>query len=454
MFTKTKNFIKKFKRWIIGFLLGGTALAAGLSEIPQDLFNNLNVKVYTSCNLQEAKITSIADSLTTLKARNPDNSLREINTKERSGVKTCEMAKRGTEFAGIYDSPEYGVRIEIIGEVKAIEVKKHEVGDIFFLGDNQHGIELFARAWRGTQQLGFGSDGSVEIERFRIFNPPILVDDPNGTIIKESINPNTLLVVQRKLREDPIEAIRQIIAHNAKIVGKDNGKIIIGKIGNTTSTFYPDANPESTSVDGRTRRSTAGETWANLIAGDGTSFVDTGTTLYTYLRAAASGNNWDLLDKNHFLFDSSSIPDTDTISSATLSVYGANVQNDAFTLSVNIYSTNPASNVAIVETDHDTVGTTPFATAKAQSTLNNTNYNDFALNASGIAQVSKTGISKFGFAYVNVQENSEPTWSASAENYWGHYHADEAGTTADPKLVVVHSLPAVTGEEYQIIFEE
>ena len=113
--SKIKTIWQKFKKIIIGFLIGGTALAAGLSGIPQDLYNNLNVKVYSACNLQEAKITSIADSLTTLKARNPDNSLRELNAEERAKIKTCEMAKRGTEFAGIYDSPQNGTKIEIIG---------------------------------------------------------------------------------------------------------------------------------------------------------------------------------------------------------------------------------------------------------------------------------------------------------------------------------------------------
>ena len=109
--TKIKTIWQKFKRWIVVAVFGGTALAAGLSGIPQDLYNNLNVKVYTACDPQEAKIISIADSFTTFKARNPDNSLRELNAKERAGVKTCEMAKRGTEFAGIYDSPQYGVKI-------------------------------------------------------------------------------------------------------------------------------------------------------------------------------------------------------------------------------------------------------------------------------------------------------------------------------------------------------
>lgn len=121
--------------------------------------------------------------------------------------------------------------MEIIGEVKEINI------------NGQSGIELFAKAWKGDKQLGFGKDGSVEIERFRIFNPPILVDDPNGDIVREWTDEKTGELKQRKLREDPIEAIRQTVAHNVKIVGKENAQIVIGKIGNTTSTFYPDAHP-------------------------------------------------------------------------------------------------------------------------------------------------------------------------------------------------------------------
>src|SRR3990167_1737916 len=94
------------------------------------------------------------------------NILQNKNSKEKSQIKSLEIAK--LKHSGVYNGIQHGTKIEIIGEVKAIEI------------NGQHGIELFARAWRGTQQLGFGSDGSVEIERFRIFNPPILVDDPNG----------------------------------------------------------------------------------------------------------------------------------------------------------------------------------------------------------------------------------------------------------------------------------
>ena len=45
------------------------------------------------------------------------------------------------------------------------------------------GIEVFARAWRDGNQIGFGADGSVDVERFKVFNPPILVLDEQGPLI-------------------------------------------------------------------------------------------------------------------------------------------------------------------------------------------------------------------------------------------------------------------------------
>ena len=453
--SKLKTIWQKFKKIIIGFLIGGTALAAGLSGIPQDLYNNLNVKVYSACNLQEAKITSIADSLTTLKARNPDNSLRELNAEERAKIKTCEMAKRGTEFIGIYDSSQYGTKIEIIGDVKAIEIKKHEVGDIFFLGDTQHGIELFARAWRGTQQLGFGADGSVEIERFRIFNPPILVDDPNGTIIRESINPDTQLVVQRKLREDPIEAIRQVIAHNAKIVGKDNGKIVIGKVGNTTSTFYPDADPENTSVDGYVSRGSVDETFSTLRSGVGTGFQDSNTPIWVQIQSSATTNQWAAINRMIILFDTAALSDTDSINSATFSLYVVSQEN-AFggSPALDLVDSNPASNTGLANADYGNVGTVLQADAKLFSDITSSQYNDWTLNSTGLSNISITSVSKFGMRIDGDVTNTAPmTWTSNNYQALQGSAADTAGTTQDPKLVVEHTSPAVQGEQYLIIFE-
>jgi len=94
--------------------------------------------------------------------------------KEKAQLKSIELAKvKISKFKkGDFD-------IEIIGDIKEIEV------------NGVNGIELFATAKKNGKPCGFGKDGSIDIERFRFFNPPILVDDKNGDIIEERTNPIT-----------------------------------------------------------------------------------------------------------------------------------------------------------------------------------------------------------------------------------------------------------------------
>src|SRR3990167_2105288 len=53
------------------------------------------------------------------------------------------------------------------------------------------GVEVLARAWKDGEQIGFGKDGSVDVERFNIINPPILIYQPDGDIIKNWTHPDT-----------------------------------------------------------------------------------------------------------------------------------------------------------------------------------------------------------------------------------------------------------------------
>ena len=67
-------------------------------------------------------------------------------------------------------------------------------------------------------------------------------------------------------------------------------------------------------------------------------------------------------------------------------------------------------------------------------------YNNFALNASGLAAINKTGITKFSLRIVSDIDNVEPTWSSGNDAVFDISEADETGTTQDPKLVIEHSV--------------
>ena len=306
------------------------------------------------------------------------------------------------------------------------------------------GVEFFAKAWDINGQIGFGKDGTVEIERFRIFNPPTMV--PDGTKRNEEITSgrSTKIVEVDNFKEDPKEALLLSLEHTIKVSTKNNprGKIIGGKIGNTTSTFYPDAHTESTSVDGSVYNTLGSTTtWALLKAGAGTTAnpSQASQTIAGHYRASA-GAFYDLY-RAMFLFDTSAIPDADTIDSGTFSVYGSAKSNDAGN-AVELYlvAVTPASNVDLVAADFTQFNLTARKsdTNISYASYSVTGYNDYTLNASGLADVSKTAITKFGTVAKYDYANTEPT-AGNGGDQVNAFYADTADTTSDPKLVVVHS---------------
>ena len=351
-----------------------------------------------------------------------ENILKNTNGEEKANLKGQEIAK--IVFSSIVSREEFD--IEITG-LKNIE----------------RGIELFARVWdKQGNPVGFGSDGTIEVERFRIFNPPVLVDDANGGIVRNIVDLNGEIKV-RRLREDLKEALLQSLEHTIKMVGKSCDNVIRGTRGNTTSTFYPDAN----AVDGYVNRTGVSEVWATLRAGAGTGNLSSGAQLFWQIESAiASSPNFTALYRSIIMFDTAALPDTDIISSATLSLYGTEkVDASGNSPTGTIVGTTPASATALENADYSDFGATEFASRITYANWSTVAYNDFALNASGIAAVIKTGVSKFGFMEGEYDfAGGTPTYVSDKVDKMVASSSDVAGTTQDPKLVVVHA-SAATG---------
>ena len=212
-------------------------------------------------------------------------------------------------------------------------------------------------------------------------------------------------------------------------------------------TFYPDPNVETTTVDGLVyHENLAGLAWADIRTATGNNAIDdTDANIFSGLRGDGNTDKWDRLLRAIFLFDTSPLPDTATISSAVLSLKGLGSVNPGGTSpSINIYVSNPAADTSLTGTDFATTGTTAFATAIAFASWSDAGYNDFTLNASGIANISKTIVSKFSAVNANYDvAGSAPAWSSGNQDTINGYYAETAGTTSDPKLVVTYTVPAV-----------
>lgn len=204
-------------------------------------------------------------------------------------------------------------------------------------------------------------------------------------------------------------------------------------------TFYPDEDPETTTVDGTTRytQSNPGQDYTVLRANAGSSFSSTTATSYAaYLLGGDTTDKFRNIYRAFFLFDTSALADGATIASASLDLYG--VASSVFnlgTVSLHAVSSNPASNTDLVAADHTTLGSTSFGSVISSSWVEG-NYNSITLDANGIANINTTGISKFGTRDSWDLNNSfTGTW-AFDESYFFIAFAESIGTSTDPKLVV------------------
>lgn len=217
----------------------------------------------------------------------------------------------------------------------------------------------------------------------------------------------------------------------------------------TVTTFYPDPDAETTTVDGYSSvDDNTGASWASIHDDNGTnaraSANSNGTDLHVRCDRASSGNSFSIA-RAIILFDTASLPDSDQIDSAILSIKGTAGKNG--TGNFCIIDSNPASNTNVVATDYDNFTVhqaTPYSGLISVASWSESAYNDFTLVSAGLSAISKTGITKMG-CRLEV-DYAETTGHGSAPGttitYMFGASADTSGTTSDPKLVVTHSAGA------------
>lgn len=222
----------------------------------------------------------------------------------------------------------------------------------------------------------------------------------------------------------------------------------------TVSSFYPDAHVESTSVDGEAGR-TGNEVWATIRGGAGTQSGDSTTTTSLRVRCSGTTNQFDLISRCVFLFDTSAIPGADDISAGVLNFAGNTGKVDDFTDSLSLVTTTPDSNTAVVNGDYSQFGTTKQANDILVSgiTTNKVRDNTFTLNAAGLTSISKTSVTKFGMRTTIDNDDDEPTYG-SGDNTTVNIWTAEEDQTGDirPQLTITHaSRPTSPGNIAEIM---
>lgn len=207
--------------------------------------------------------------------------------------------------------------------------------------------------------------------------------------------------------------------------------------------IYPDANPETSTIDGVVLRNPPGadENLTTIRSAAGTAADDTATTIEVSIGTDVSAGNYASLTRSIMLFDTSSIPESAIITSAVLSLYGDVKTNGLGDPILHIVASSPASNTSLAASDFNisSWGSTSFGNI-AYADFNISAYNDITLNDSGILSITKAGITKLGgrlFWDLN-DSTSGLTWKIG-DNAIIRWQSSE--NTNKPKLTIEYTLP-------------
>jgi len=317
--------------------------------------------------------------------------------------------------------------------------------DVHSINETTEGVDVFVRAYdKEKAQIGFGDDGSIDIERFRVINPRVMVPDPLGDIIV--INKDDEIgETEHRFRLDPKEALLQTVEHALKVRGGlklKSKNIEINKVGNTTTTIYTGGT--SSPITGRIRKSvtSAGTTWADVHDGTTGDYATTGNVLFATRDVA--GDSGFQINRCYSAFTTSSIG-SDTITSAVVSFYVWGVYSNPSpsnmtahlvqsTASTSSVSTSDYNNIGAV--DNPTIGA-PASSGSEWATASE--WVDFTLNSTGRGWIDGDGTTQFGVREGTY--DATDTQPADGGNFQAGYIV--AGGTNDPKIVIVHSGGAV-----------
>ncbi len=207
----------------------------------------------------------------------------------------------------------------------------------------------------------------------------------------------------------------------------------------TTDTFYPGLISDPTTTDGNALRQAADISWDNLQGGVGTSGTPHPSSLVFQLRSDGGSSDWFRMYRIFINFDTNTLPKGINISAATVRVWGELKDNGlGISPALNVFSSSSAFNSTVVAADYDKVGDTPFATAIAYADWTASAWNDFELNAAGIAAIVSGGVTNFSIRESNYDApDIAPPWSSNLEcNMWMAGTGGGAGHRA--RLIVTY----------------
>jgi len=206
-----------------------------------------------------------------------------------------------------------------------------------------------------------------------------------------------------------------------------------------TLTTYPDIGSGLVTCDGRIYYTASPtQTWATICGQPtGTSATTNSISHLFSCHCDTVSTLWVGLRRVFLLFDTTVANSYWILDSGTvkLSRYSVAVDGTNTPSAMGLYSSNPASNSALVVEDFDAVGSTPLSDGTYLVSGTDSPY-IFTLNAAGVAAINVSGVSKFSVRFVQDVTVTSPTWVSGATDSFEFHSADQTGSATDPTLTL------------------
>jgi PKD repeat protein len=193
-------------------------------------------------------------------------------------------------------------------------------------------------------------------------------------------------------------------------------------------------------------RNTSTLTAANILNGIGNTIVASGgggTIALSRLTATTTSGYYNQLATGVYIFNTSSIPDTATINSATFGLYTSITTappNGLGNTNLTLVNFTPASYTSFVASDFDRIGTVRIAQDKQRADYTLNSYFNFTLNNEGLSRIDKTGFTSVAtkLAWHTDKSTSGLTWASGANTAYSFYDVS-GGAGKVPLLEVVYT---------------
>lgn len=191
-----------------------------------------------------------------------------------------------------------------------------------------------------------------------------------------------------------------------------------------TTSFYAGAG------DGVYYRRGVDETWSNIRSGAQTGYDITSSTVVLLLSASYTSSRYENFHRLVFPEDTSLLGLDAMITGATQYLYcsgkGDDLGGDGIGLDHYTTAGYAIGNYSGVRQASDVL----------YANVSTVAYTAFALNATGLSNINKTGVTQIAARLKRDLDNSAPTWQAGLSNYYNIYCSEQAGTSNDPYLAV------------------